>query len=105
MDGTRSPGGATDHPFRLYPSPLRGSFPHSSFHPGLSPGATFRPPLRGSTLLRTRFATEAGYVHFRLIRLATKPALKPLSMFTTAMLEAQLFNMPSSAVTPPSDAP
>lgn len=36
-----------------------------------------------------------------LIVLATQPAPNPLSIFTTLMFEAQLFNMASSAVRPP----
>ena len=41
----------------------------------------------------------------RLIVLARNPAPKPLSMFTTATPEAQLFNMPSNAATPLKLAP
>src|SRR5688572_11757962 len=39
--------------------------------------------------------------HARLMRLATIAAPKPLSMFTTVTLEAQLFNILSNAVNPP----
>src|SRR5579872_3895555 len=38
--------------------------------------------------------------HILLIRLATYPAPKPLSMLTTVTLLAQLFSMPSSAARP-----
>jgi len=36
----------------------------------------------------------------RLMRLATNPAPKPLSMFTTVTLLEQLFSMPSKAASP-----
>jgi hypothetical protein len=36
---------------------------------------------------------------------ATQAAPKPLSMLTTVTFDAQLFNMPSSAATPPKLAP
>ena len=38
--------------------------------------------------------------HNRLIRLATYPAPKPLSIFTTVTFDAQLFSMPSKAAIP-----
>ena len=38
--------------------------------------------------------------HTRLIKLATYPAPKPLSIFTTLTFEAQEFIIPSSAATP-----
>jgi hypothetical protein len=41
----------------------------------------------------------------RLIRLATYPAPKPLSIFTTVTLLAQLFNIPSNAARPLKLAP
>jgi threonine dehydrogenase-like Zn-dependent dehydrogenase len=41
----------------------------------------------------------------RLIQLATRPAPKPLSIFTTVTFDAQLLSMPSSAATPPKLAP
>src|SRR5215469_10865505 len=43
--------------------------------------------------------------HYRLIRLATTPAPKPLSMLTTVTLEAQLLSIPSSAAIPLKLAP
>ena len=43
--------------------------------------------------------------HLRLIKLATKPAPKPLSIFTTVTFEAQEFSIPNNAATPPKDAP
>jgi hypothetical protein len=43
--------------------------------------------------------------HSRLMQEATQPAPKPLSMLTTVTFDAQLFNMPSSAATPPKLAP
>ena len=39
--------------------------------------------------------------YLRLMVLATQPAPKPLSIFTTLTLDAQLFSMPRSAVSPP----
>ena len=39
------------------------------------------------------------------MQLATRAAPKPLSMFTTVTLEAQLLSMPRSAATPPKLAP
>jgi hypothetical protein len=39
------------------------------------------------------------------MRLATTPAPKPLSIFTTVTFDAQLFNMPSKAATPLKLAP
>ena len=36
---------------------------------------------------------------------AIQAAPKPLSMLTTETLGEQVFNMPSSAATPPNDAP
>src|SRR6185295_8772547 len=41
----------------------------------------------------------------RLMRLATTAAPKPLSIFTTATFDAQLFNMPKSAAIPLKLAP
>lgn len=41
----------------------------------------------------------------RLMRLARKPAPKPLSIFTTLMPLAQAFSMDSSALSPPKEAP
>ncbi len=38
--------------------------------------------------------------HSRLIRLATYPAPKPLSIFTTVTFDAQLFSIPSKAAIP-----
>jgi hypothetical protein len=50
------------------------------------------------------FQASAGSQR-RFIRLATKPAPKPLSMFTTVTFEEQLLSIPSNAATPPKDAP
>lgn len=41
----------------------------------------------------------------RLIKLATNPAPKPLSMLTTVTFEAHEFSIPSSAAIPPKLAP
>ena len=41
----------------------------------------------------------------RLIKLATKPAPKPLSIFTTVTFEAHEFSIPNNAATPPNEAP
>jgi hypothetical protein len=39
------------------------------------------------------------------MQLATRAAPNPLSMFTTVTFDAQLFNIPSKAATPPKLAP
>jgi hypothetical protein len=39
-----------------------------------------------------------------LIKLATKPAPKPLSMFTTVTFDAHELSIPNNAATPPKDA-
>src|SRR6266849_5679723 len=44
---------------------------------------------------------SAGGSHRRFIRLATKPAPKPLPILTTVTFDAQEFNIPSNAATPP----
>src|SRR6266576_7151915 len=41
----------------------------------------------------------------RFIRLATNPAPKPLPILTTVTFDAQEFNIPSNAATPPNEAP
>lgn len=56
-------------------------------------------PMRG---IGTRDSTQGQR---RLMTVATQAAPKPLSMLTTLTLEAQLFNMPRSAATPPKLAP
>ena len=43
--------------------------------------------------------------HFRLIRLATKPAPKPLSILTTVTFDEHELSIPSNAATPPNEAP
>ena len=43
--------------------------------------------------------------HSRLISEAMHAAPKPLSILTTDTLGEQVFNMPSSAATPPNEAP
>src|SRR5580704_2381425 len=56
---------------------------------------------------RAALAAEVPLLHSqsnlysRLITLATQPAPNPLSIFTTLTFDAQLFNIPSSAVSPP----
>ena len=57
----------------------------------------------GETLQLGVYST--GTVQRRLMRLATNPAPKPLSIFTTVTFDAQEFNIPSNAATPPKDAP
>src|ERR1051325_7525058 len=54
-----------------------------------------RDPIVGEALLGRR-----SCAYSRLIRLATYPAPKPLSIFTTVTLLAQLFSIPSSAASP-----
>src|SRR5579862_1263157 len=50
---------------------------------------------------------KGSFIHdrLRLIRLATKPAPKPLSMLTTVTFDAQELSIPSRAAIPPKDAP
>ena len=43
--------------------------------------------------------------HLRLIKLATNPAPNPLSIFTTVTFDAHELSIPSSAATPPKEAP
>src|SRR5215475_5187766 len=55
-----------------------------------------------------KFESVKGEIHeryYRLIRLATTPAPRPLSMLTTVTLEAQLLSIPSSAAIPLKLAP
>ena len=58
---------------------------------------------------RAHLAVDVERLHFAslmwLMRLARKPAPKPLSMFTTLTPAAHEFSMASSAVTPPNDDP
>ena len=48
---------------------------------------------------------DGAYGHVWQIRLAAAAAPKPLSMFTTVTPAAQEFSMPSSAASPPNEAP
>src|SRR5215212_3201182 len=52
-----------------------------------------------------RVVYSTGTVQRRLMRLATNPAPKPLSIFTTVTFEEHEFNIPRRAATPPNDAP
>lgn len=55
--------------------------------------------------LRAAPVSHFPRLHARLIKVASAAAPKPLSMFTTPTFGAQLFSIPSSAATPPKDAP
>jgi hypothetical protein len=59
----------------------------------------------GPTHLTSVLSQVSAGSQRRLIKLATKPAPKPLSILTTVTLEEQLFSIPSNAATPPKDAP
>src|ERR1051325_3593963 len=48
---------------------------------------------------------SGGSSQRRLIRLATKPAPNPLSIFTTVTFDAHELSIPSSAAKPSNDAP
>src|SRR6266480_1246367 len=49
--------------------------------------------------------TDNYYSLFRFIKLATNPAPKPLSIFTTVTFDAQELSIASSAANPSKDAP
>ena len=51
------------------------------------------------------FHSSLLFGHLRFIRLATKPAPKPLSIFTTVTFDAHELSIPSNAATPPKEAP
>ncbi len=80
---------------------LRHVVKDEPFRWGLLEGAKGRAACgKGHGVLeQARLGGRAG-PYSRLIRLATYPAPKPLSIFTTVTLLAQLLSMPSSAARP-----
>ena len=59
---------------------------------------------RGRGFINQQWGFSADYL-LRFIKLATKPAPKPLSIFTTVTFEAHELSMPSNAASPSNEAP